>query len=477
MANIKTFTDTNRLDLNFDRYDVFEVMPGHYDELYPNLATFLKKYYETLDQKGNPAQLVNELLTNRDVMSVQSEFLGFLSNELLLGKPYFEQFNDKRTALQFSNLLYRSKGTEYSIQQFFRIFFSIDVEVEYGRDYIFRVGEPLQEHMEFETEGSVSGSTFRYTFAGAPVLIYTRDSDSQEWTEMRQDIDYVQNFADKRIEFLKRSKVDIRDEKLVEQNDFYQNLAETGFLGFDSDEPQTRLKIVTNRKDQTTIGSSSNKNLTDDKFYQLFALLIQTPVGVSTWKEAYKTFIHPAGMYLLGRVRILSQAKIRVLASTVVPDIFPPLVGTAKVFGRSGTGTFSTSVSELGPGPYGYQIRSRVNDMRRPEQKWEGPTSMYDSDWINVGSQDDSDGSGWGHEYLTMHRADNINSRTLDATVISLSNTINTLDENVWTGRDSDGYGHPWLPGEIIIRPELTNFLTTEGSVFITTEEDDNLEL
>ena len=130
MANLKTLTDENRLDLNLDKYDVYEVMPGHYDQLYPNLANFLIAYYESLENEDNPAKLVNDLLTNRDVVSVRQEFLGFLSNELLLGKPYFEQFKDKRTALQFSNLLYRSKGTEYSIQQFFRIFYSINSFIE-----------------------------------------------------------------------------------------------------------------------------------------------------------------------------------------------------------------------------------------------------------------------------------------------------------------------------------------------------------
>lgn len=452
MANVKTLTDDGRLDLNLDKYDVFEVMPGHYDELYPNLALFLKKYYETLDQKGNPAQLVNELLTNRDVVSVQQEFLVFLSNELLLGKPYFEQFNDKRTALQFSNLLYRSKGTQYSIQQFFRIFYSLDVDIYYGRDFVFNVGDPVQEHLEYKTQGTETGTTFRYTFGGATVNVFTRDSESVEWELREQDVDYVQNFTEKRIEFL-----------------------DTSYLGDEADSAQTRVKIVTDRSDYSFIGASSVKRLTNDQFYQLFALMIQTEVSVDVWKEAYKTFIHPAGMYLAGRIQVDSRTKVRTRIKDPGVGYFwntgDETVGTSKVLGRSGQAKVSTSVSEWGMGPYGYIQRSRVNDLKRREYQF-----VPNSDALLVGTQD-SDGKGWGHEYLTLHRADDINSRTLDETYITLSNTINTLDENVWIGQDSDGYGNPWMPGNIDVRPSGTFYLSTEGYLFLLTQDGELLEL
>jgi hypothetical protein len=470
VANIKTLTDDGRIDLNLDRSDVFEVMPGHYDELYPNLALFLQKYYETLDQEGNPADLVNELLTNRDVVSVQQEFLVFLSNELLLGKPYFEQFNDKRTALQFSNLLYRSKGTEYSIQQFFRIFYSLDVDVSYGRDYILNVGDPPREHLEYVAKGAETGSTFKYTFSGAPVEVYTRDSAGLDWIVMRQDIDYIQNFTEKRVEFLQRSKRDIDEFGYVADTPFYERLAETSFLGEIGDSDHVRLKVITEKNDYSFIGSSTPKRLTNDKFYQLFALMIQTDVSVDVWREAYKTFVHPAGMYLAGRVQVNSMAKVRVRPFTVMEPPEPP-APAPKVFSRRGKGKMSTSVSELGPGPYGYVIRSRVNDLQRKEYQF-----VPNSEALLVGTQD-SDGKGWGHEYFTLHRADNINARTLDEEYITLSNTINTLDENVWIGQDSDGRGNPWLPGNIDVRPPGTFYLSTEGDLFLLTQNGELIEL
>jgi hypothetical protein len=472
VANVKTLIDDGRLDLYLDRTDVFEVMPGHYDELYPNLALFLKKYYETLDQDGNPANLLNELLTNRDVVSVRQEFLGFLSNELLLGKPYFEQFNDKRTALQFSNLLYRSKGTEYSIQQFFRIFYSVDVEVFYGRDFLFNIGDPIEEHLEYKTKGPESGSVFRYSFAGAPVAVYTREDDDSEWILMRQDIDYVQNFTEKAVEFLIRDQRDIEDNGYVgdkvADNEFYEYLAETGFLGFASEEEQTRVKLITTRSDTSVIGTSTQKRLTNAEFYQLFALMIQTEIGTEVWREAYKTFVHPSGMFLTNRVRINSKAKVRIRPRIEIP--VPPIPpGIARVLSRKGRGKMSTSVTEIGPGPFGYRIRSRVNDLLRREF-----IHTSTGERLRIGSKlEPLAGKGWGNEYLTLHRANDINARRLDDTYITLSNQINTLDENIFTGQDSDGFGNPWLGNNdgSYPAPSRGYYLNTEGDLFLLTED------
>ena len=55
-------------------------------------------------------------------------------------RSYFEGFADKRTAAKFSNNLYRAKGTKFSIEQFFRMFFEVDIDLEYTKEQVFRVG-------------------------------------------------------------------------------------------------------------------------------------------------------------------------------------------------------------------------------------------------------------------------------------------------------------------------------------------------
>ena len=106
MSVDKTLKDLYRRDINIEKYEVENVLPSHFDDKYPNLVNFLQEYHKSLEETSNPVSNIKELLTVRDITQTKTEFLSFISSELLLGKPYFETFNDKRSALQYSNLLY-----------------------------------------------------------------------------------------------------------------------------------------------------------------------------------------------------------------------------------------------------------------------------------------------------------------------------------------------------------------------------------
>ena len=53
---------------------------------------------------------------------------------------YFEGFRNKREAADYSSTLYKSKGTKYSIEQFFRVFYNSFVEVKHTKENVFIVG-------------------------------------------------------------------------------------------------------------------------------------------------------------------------------------------------------------------------------------------------------------------------------------------------------------------------------------------------
>ena len=410
MAIDKTLTDVYRRELDFDRYTVFEALPGHFDEKYPALVKFLQEYFKSYEEDGAPTEKVNDLLLSRDITAAKEELLSFISNELLLGKPYFESFNDKRTALQFSNLLYRSKGTEFSIKQFFRIFYGLDVDVRYGKDEIFYVGQPSEEVLEYEGKGIFGGSNFAYTFREGTILVEMTDANGVYQT-LNQDTDFILDFSNLSIILQKVSQEDKQAERISDV--VFEEFYEGGYVPVGS-----TLRITTSLDDLSAIGSEvSDKKLTNDKFVQLYALLISTPVGVSTWKEAYKTFVHPAGMYLAGQVSIVSVYEFPPIPS-VPSSIQPPppvvIVPEASIFRKAPLrSTLITDVSEIGPGPDGYMIRSRTNDMFRPNKI-----------------------EGWHLQYENMTRADDINARTLDDTYGDLSTTINLIDEGFYHGYD-----------------------------------------
>lgn len=416
MSIDKTLSDTFRRDLSFDKYEVDNILPGHFDEKYPRLAAFLKKYYESLEDNANPVSDIKKLLVSRDIVQTRTEFLTFIASELLLGKPYFESFNDKRSALQYSNLLYRSKGTEFSIRQFFRIFYGVDVDVEYGRERVFYIGDPRQETFEYVGESGVTGTNFDFTYPNAVILVFVEEEDGS-FIQLTEGVHYTTNYDTKQITL-------IQHDSPLSSTTYMTTLSQTALLS----DGQT-LRIISDRRYFTAIGADvTDKRLTNDKFFQLYGLLISTPLSVKIWIEAYKTFVHPAGMFIGGEVDITSVFDLNL---GLQPPAFitppPPLLiqQTANLSTKQNTkGLLTTNITEIGPGPNGYRVQSRPNDMFHPRTI-----------------------EKWHLQYGSMADADDINARTMDDSYADLSNDFNLLDEDIWHFDylhpvDSDGAGN-----------------------------------
>lgn len=137
----KTLKDKNRRDINLREPQVESVLPSFFLSEYPKLVAFLKKYYEFETREESISEFINDLFEVRDINQVDLDLLQWFEDDFLLGQNYFEGFFDKRTAVQYSSYLYRSKGTRYSIRQFFKTFFNIEPDVVYTKQYIFTLNE------------------------------------------------------------------------------------------------------------------------------------------------------------------------------------------------------------------------------------------------------------------------------------------------------------------------------------------------
>jgi hypothetical protein len=236
-----TLTDIGRRELgNFTTHTVESILPGFFQEDYPKLVSLLTHYYDFQHNGDSPAKMIHDLFLNRDITQTDLELLSYIEDELLLGQQYFEGFKDKRASAKYSNQLYRAKGTKYSIQQFFRIFFGVDPEVIYTKENIFKVGE-----------------------------------------------------------------------------------------------------------EKSTIGVENQKYLTDNKLYQTFAILIKTDISFNEWKEPYKLFAHPAGMFVGSEVQIVSAVEDALSAPLVVLEPPPPIaVHATALFGDFGSTDMTALVDD-----------------------------------------------------------------------------------------------------------------------------------
>ena len=172
----KTLSDIGRRELDFTGNLVAEALPEWFREDNPKLITLLEKYYEDLDATGNFGNQLKTIPTLRDISQTANTNLTYIEDELLLGQNYIEGALDRRTAAGLSNNFYRSKGTKFGIERFFKMFFDETPEIIYGKDLVFKVGNKIGP----ETELRITDPTI-YQFWGILIKIGIA---SNEWLEL-----------------------------------------------------------------------------------------------------------------------------------------------------------------------------------------------------------------------------------------------------------------------------------------------------
>ena len=312
----KTLIDIGRRELNFHRDLVAEVLPEHYLEEYPQLVTLLEKYYNDLNKTDGVSNKIKGLFRSRDIQQTPAELLTYNESELLLGENYIEGWLNKRQSALMSNQYYRSKGTLYSYQRFFRAFYGIDPVVEYGKDYVFTVG-------------------------------------------------------------------------------------------------------------QDTIGPTSGKYIINDKIFQFWGVLIKVGIPLTEWKDLFKLFVHPAGMYVGAEIQVVSvngNISFDYMPNWFYADIAAQYVGIAQAEPFGATDITGMGISESDGSLYRFSLDNTIGKI----------SSLYPTApdllpyYQNIGG-------------ITISKSPTFDDDS-DATgsVIKLSNTLEVMDKVDYTRYDSD---------------------------------------
>jgi hypothetical protein len=88
------------------------------------------------------------------------------------------------------------------------------------------------------------------------------------------------------------------------------------------------VEIVYPKKDLFTIGNSTIGTedgwvMQDGKAYQIFSILIKSPISIAFWEDLYRKFVHPSGFYLSGQVALEGIPEpIKITVDESVPDPF-----------------------------------------------------------------------------------------------------------------------------------------------------------
>jgi len=104
---------------------------------YENFHTFLKAYYEWMEQTGKVSDRTKNLLSYKDVDQTTEEFLDYFTNDFL---PFFpkETLLSKEETIKVARQLYQTKGTPASYEFLFRVLFNSDFEVFNTKEAVFK---------------------------------------------------------------------------------------------------------------------------------------------------------------------------------------------------------------------------------------------------------------------------------------------------------------------------------------------------
>jgi hypothetical protein len=320
----KTLEDDNRRELTFvDYHRIKETLPEFFVEAYPKFIEFLEAYFEYEHGGSSPSRLIHDILKAKNISAVDTELLTFIEDELLLGEQHFQGFKDKRSAAKVSHTMYQSKGTLFSMQQFFRMFYGLNPEIVYPKKYIFEVG----------SSGSV-------------------------------------------------------------------------------------------------ICPEGDKFILNNALYQKYAVLIKIGIPLSVWKDTFKLFVHPAGMYLGSEIQMVGDGTLDIFApdalratetglavhsvASLTPQALPEINGLSTA--RRGR-EFTGMMDELTDSDYTSNLVTRVRVSKN-----------YNYDTLTVEQLD--------LIYDTVNEAEGLNSPTFDedsavgdVRVPRMSETLDTMDE------------------------------------------------
>jgi len=116
-------------------YLIREQFPEHIRDEYPTFVTFLKKYYEFMDQDAKQSdEIVNY---SNDIDYAQEAFLDKWRGALVNDFPKSVKV-DKRFFYKRAKDFYEAKGNRQSIETFFRLLYGENVEVQYPSKYILK---------------------------------------------------------------------------------------------------------------------------------------------------------------------------------------------------------------------------------------------------------------------------------------------------------------------------------------------------
>jgi hypothetical protein len=279
-------------------------IPDYVQEFYPLFVVFITKYFEWLEQPGNPQEIIQNIQLNTDIDTTASSLAAkFMS----IYAPSFPQVSalDRTILVKNFREFYRSKGSEESFKYFFRAFFNDDIIIKLPGDQLF---SPSSADWYVEKKLRVNA------VSGDPRNLTTVEitGTSSNATAVVEEIVKTYNAWDLRLE--NRSLKGTFDSSETIVGTYYDFVNDIS----------SQITVVNTQELQTLPGRirgnasllSSDQVLQDSIYWQKFSYVIRTRTNLDRWQDAVLEQLHPTGRNIFGELLLDNDTSIAVSSAT-----------------------------------------------------------------------------------------------------------------------------------------------------------------
>lgn len=114
--------------------------PAFIREEGPRFVSFLKAYYEYLEQTGKAGDATRSLVEYQDIDRTLDSFVEYFRREFMINIPQ-NVLADKRLLVKHIRDFYRTRGSKFSYDFLFYALFNKQIEIIYPGDYILRASD------------------------------------------------------------------------------------------------------------------------------------------------------------------------------------------------------------------------------------------------------------------------------------------------------------------------------------------------
>ncbi len=279
-------------------------VPDYVQEFYPLFVIFVTKYFEWLEQTGNPQEIIQNIQLDVDIdttaTSLATKFMAMYAPDL----PQTSEL-DRSILVKHFRDFYVSKGSEESYRYFFRAFFNDEIAITLPGDRLFK-----SSNADWYVEKTLRVNAV----TGNPRLMESAEiiGTSSNATAIVEEV--VNSYGGWDIRLQNRSVV----------GEFHSSETITAIHYDHVENTSSQITVLNTKPLQILPGRqrgndsllSADQIIQDSFYWQKFSYVVRTRIDLSRWQDAVLEQLHPSGRNLFGELIVDNSTSMTVSSVT-----------------------------------------------------------------------------------------------------------------------------------------------------------------